>query len=90
MFMRLLDRVIAIVAGLALITSTLLILVNVANRYLVQGGLLHLAEQQILPGLYDFANLYLSELSAMADEVPGLLLAWVAFLGAYLAISPLI
>lgn len=84
MFMRMLDRIIALVAGLSLVTSTILILINVANRYLVQGGLLALADNEILPGLYEFADLYFSEISAMADEVPGLLLAWVAFLGAYL------
>lgn len=85
MYMRILDRFIAIVAGAALITSTVFILVNVTNRYLVQGGLLNLAEKNILPGLYDFMDTYLSQISATADEVPGLLLVWVAFLGAYLA-----
>ncbi|WP_104399670.1 TRAP transporter small permease [Vibrio penaeicida] len=86
MFMRLLDRTVTIVSGSALVVSTLLILINVANRYLVQGGLLHLANQEILPGLYEFADLHFSSLSAVADEVPGLLLSWVAFLGAYLAL----
>jgi len=85
MFMRMLDKVIQVVAGLALVTATLLILVNVANRYLVQGGLLMLSDNGILPRIYEVADMYFSEVSAMADEVPGLLLVWVAFLGAYLA-----
>ncbi|MDW6093544.1 TRAP transporter small permease [Vibrio rhizosphaerae] len=85
MFMRILDRVTTVIAGMALIASTLLVLINVANRYLIQGGLYKLAEQRILPGLYQFFDQYLSPFSAMADEVPGLLLAWVTFLGAYLA-----
>ncbi|WNJ94605.1 TRAP transporter small permease [Vibrio ruber] len=85
MFMRILDRVTALVAGITLIASTLLIIINVANRYLVQGGLYKLAEHHTLPGLYQFFDQYLSPFSAMADEVPGLLLVWVAFLGAYLA-----
>lgn len=85
MSIRLLDQVIKVVAGSALIASTLLILLNVINRYLVQGGLLTLADMDIAPALYDFFDYHLYDLSVMADEVPGLLLAWVAFLGAYLA-----
>lgn len=83
--MRLIDRVIAFVGGAALIISTFLILINVANRYVVQGGLLKLADAGIMPGLYEFTSTHFSSISAMADEVPGLLLVWVAFLGAYLA-----
>ena len=66
--------------------STILICINVINRYLVLGIMRKTASS------FEWFNpIYLSirqgfgSISVTADEVPGLLLVWIAFLGAYLA-----
>lgn len=84
--MRHLDKLISILGGFTLSISTLLILINVVNRYVVQGWLLRLTEFNILTGVYELLDPSISSISAISDEVPGLLLVWVAFLGAYLAV----
>ncbi|GGB85626.1 hypothetical protein GCM10011352_09340 [Marinobacterium zhoushanense] len=83
--LTLLDRIVATVAGSALAISTTMLLLNVANRYIIQGWLREWAQDGVMTGVYQFLSGYISPLSAMADEVPGLLLVWIAYLGAYLA-----
>ena len=66
--------------------SSLLIIVNVVNRYLVLGALRSWSQDiEGLRPVYLFFREAFGLVSVTADEVPGLLLVWVAFLGAYLA-----
>ena len=70
-----LDTSIYVVAGIALLSATALLLFSVTYRYTIAS----------LDGLEVLADL-LSNISVTADEIPGYLLIWVSFLGAYLAI----
>lgn len=86
-FLRYLDKGIEVVAVLAFATSSLLILLNVANRYLVAGLMRTISKSfESFTPVYHFFREHLGSLSVMADEVPGLLLVWIAFLGAYLVL----
>ena len=83
--LRLLDRVVEGTAVLAFAVSSLLICINVVNRYLILGFLRTTAgEYDWLQPVYLFLREAFGSVSVTADEVPGLLLVWVAFLGAYL------
>ena len=87
MFLLFLDRAVKAVAVLCLVASAAMIIANVFYRYVVLGWLAGWARD--LPALQPFYRL-LNELfgsvSVTADEVPGYLLVWIAFLGAYLAL----
>lgn len=83
---RLVDRLVAVLATSALVVATSMILINVLNRYVVLGWLRSSSEDSNLGAwAYELSDQILSPISATADEVPGLLLIWIAFLGAYLA-----
>jgi len=85
-FIRLIDRIIEILAASALVVAASMILINVFNRYVVLGWLRTSSEtSDVSAWFYGVADSLLSPISATADEVPGLLLIWIAFLGAYLA-----
>ena len=66
--------------------STILICINVINRYLVLGFMRKTAAvfEWFAPVYQTFRESF-GSISVTADEVPGLLLVWIAFLGAYLA-----
>ncbi len=84
--LRTIDRIVEGVAVLAFATSSILICINVINRYLVLGGMRSMAKSfEWFSPLYLSVRNTLGDISVMADEVPGYLLVWVAFLGAYLA-----
>ena len=84
--LRILDKIVEAAAVAAFAVSSLFILVNVLNRYLILGFLRDWSrsEEAIVP-VYRFFREAFGSISVTADEVPGLLLVWVAFLGAYLA-----
>lgn len=86
MILRLLDRLVEAMAVLAFAASSLLILVNVINRYLILGAMRNISRQfeEFKPVYLYFRDLF-GSVSVMADEVPGYLLVWISFLGAYLA-----
>ncbi|MEL7543860.1 MAG: TRAP transporter small permease [Pseudomonadota bacterium] len=87
MLFRLLDRLVEGAAVLAFAASSVLICINVVNRYAVLGGLRKLAQSfEWLQPYYISIRNTLGDISVMADEVPGYLLVWVSFLGAYLAL----
>lgn len=70
---------------LAFAASSLLILVNVVNRYVVLDFMRGIArDYESFDPVYRFFRDGLGSWSVMADEVPGYLLVWIAFLGAYL------
>lgn len=70
----------------AFATSTFFVFINVFDRYVVGDFL-----RSIASGYEGFRPAYfairdtISSLSVTADEIPGLLLVWIAFLGAYSA-----
>ena len=83
---RLIDGIVEVVAATALVAAASMILINVFNRYVVLGWMRASAETSDLGAwLFEATDALLSPISATADEVPGLLLVWIAFLGAYLA-----
>jgi TRAP-type C4-dicarboxylate transport system permease small subunit len=85
-FARVIDRLIEVAGVIALISATFMVLINVFNRYVILGWLRTGGENSdILAAVFSYADTMFSPLSATADEVPGLLLVWIAFLGAYLA-----
>ena len=84
---RIIDKVVEVLAVSAFASSTLFILINVVNRYLVSGLMRSISKSQewFVP-TYHFFREHMGSVSVMADEVPGYLLVWIAFLGAYLAL----
>lgn len=83
---RLIDRCVEVAAVLAFAASSILIIINVFNRYVVSGLMRNLSKQfEGFKPVYLFFREHVGSLSITADEVPGLLLVWIAFLGAYLA-----
>ncbi len=84
--LRGLDRAVEAVAVIIFAASCLFILLNVLNRYLVLGFLRGLAKDwDGLRPAYFAVRDAIGSIVVTADEVPGLLLVWIAFLGAYLA-----
>jgi len=83
--MRIIDKIVEVVAIAAFVASSLFICINVLNRYLVLGAMRNMArDAEWLRPAYFFVRDIFGSISVTADEVPGLLLVWVAFLGAYL------
>lgn len=83
--LRIIDKIIEVVAVAAFVTSSLFICINVLNRYLVLGLMRNMARDgEWLRPTYLVLRDAFGSISVTADEVPGLLLVWVAFLGAYL------
>lgn len=84
--LRFLDKSVEAAAVAAFVVSSLFIILNVINRYLVLGAFRNLArDYESLRPYYTSIRSALGDIVVTADEVPGYLLAWVAFLGAYLA-----
>ncbi len=84
---RLVDRLVEGIAVFAFAVSSIFICINVINRYLVLGAMRELSRKfEDFTPIYLFFREWLGAISVTADEVPGFLLVWVAFLGAYLAL----
>lgn len=82
-----LDRLVEALAVICLVASTAMICANVFYRYVVLGWLRGSAKEIAwLAPAYDLLNGVFGTVSVSADEVPGYLLVWIAFLGAYLAL----
>ncbi len=87
MTFKLIDRLVTAAAVLCLVASTAMIVANVFYRYVVLDWLrIGAREAAWLTPLYDLLNEAFGRVSVTADEVPGYLLVWIAFLGAYLAL----
>ena len=87
MTLKLVDRIVTAAAVVCLVASTVMILANVFYRYVVLDWLRGWSrEAEWLVPLYDALNRAFGAVSVTADEVPGYLLVWIAFLGAYLAL----
>lgn len=84
--LRLVDRLAEALAVIAFTVSSAFVFLNVLNRYLVLGVLRDWAKdyEGFRPTYFAIRDL-LGNIVVTADEVPGLLLVWVAFLGAYIA-----
>ncbi|MEO9900935.1 TRAP transporter small permease [Nisaea sp.] len=83
---RMIDRAAEALAIIAFTVSSAFVFLNVLNRYLILGLFRDMAKdfESLRPAYLAVRDL-LSGVVVTADEVPGLLLVWVAFLGAYLA-----
>ncbi|WP_350334426.1 TRAP transporter small permease [Coralliovum pocilloporae] len=84
--LRLIDRIAEALAVFTFMVSSAFIFLNVLNRYLVLGLFRNWAKdhESFRPAYFAIRDA-LGSIVVTADEVPGLLLVWVAFLGAYLA-----
>ncbi len=86
-FLQRLDKLAEVIAVLAFVVSSAFIFLNVLNRYLVLGLFRDIAKtNESLRPTYFAVRDMLGSIVVTADEVPGLLLVWVAFLGAYIAL----
>lgn len=86
MLLRWIDRTVELLAVLAFTVSSAFIFLNVINRYLVLDLMRGWAKDyESFRPIYFAIRDALGNIVVTADEVPGLLLVWVAFLGAYLA-----
>ena len=84
--LRYIDKLAEVLAVLAFAVSSAFVFLNVLNRYLILGFFRDFAkEYENLRPSYFAVRDVLSNIVVTADEVPGLLLVWVAFLGAYVA-----
>ena len=84
--LRVIDRVAEALAVSAFAISSAFIFLNVLNRYLVLGLLRGWAKDfESFRPVYFAIRDALGSIVVTADEVPGYLLVWVAFLGAYIA-----
>ena len=84
--LRYIDKLAEVLAVLAFAVSSAFVFLNVLNRYLILGFFRDIAkEYENLRPAYFAVRDVLSNIVVTADEVPGLLLVWVAFLGAYVA-----
>ena len=87
MLFRLLDRLFGALAACLVAASAGAICLNVFYRYVVLGWLRNGVEHwPWLAGPYRLFDGLLAPISVTADEVPGFMLVWIAFLGAYLAL----
>ena len=87
MLLRSIDKVFGALAAFFVAASATAICLNVFYRYVVLGWLRSGAEAWPWLGpLYRLLDDLLAPVSVTADEVPGFMLVWVAFLGAYLAL----
>ena len=82
--LRAVDKLAEAAAALCLAASALMICANVFHRYVVLGWLDALAERaEWTAPVAAFFKGALAPIGAVADEVPGLLLVWISFLGAH-------
>ena len=83
--LRAVDKFTEAAAALCLAVSALMICANVFRRYVILGWMSALAErfERAAPMAAFFERAF-APIGAVADEVPGLLLVWISFLGAYL------
>ncbi len=87
MLLRAIDKVFGALAALFVAASAGAICLNVFYRYVVLGWLRNGAEAWPWLGpIYRLLDGLLAPVSVTADEVPGFMLVWIAFLGAYLAL----
>ena len=86
MILRKIDKIAEALGVLAFLVSSAFIFLNVLNRYLILGIFRDYAKdyESLRPFYFAIRDL-LGGIVVTADEVPGLLLVWVAFLGAYIA-----
>lgn len=83
--LRVVDKLTEAAAALCLAASALMICANVFRRYVVLDWLGALAERaKWMAPVAVFFDEAFAPIGAVADEVPGLLLVWISFLGAYL------
>ena len=81
-----LDKVVLILASTVLLCATFMLIFAVFYRYVIIDFFgIYLEDFAFAIFIYDLATEYFDTLSATTDEIPGYLLVWLSFLGAYLA-----
>lgn len=86
-FFRFVDKAMEAVAALCLAASVALVCANVFHRYVVLDWLRNGAgHYDLLQWVYRPMDAVFGSVSVTADEIPGYLLVWISFLGAYLTL----
>lgn len=81
-----LDKIVVFLSSFVLLGATFMLLFTVFYRYVIVDFLgIYLENNAIATWIYEFFMEHLDVLSATTDEIPGYLLVWISFLGAYLA-----
>lgn len=84
-----LDRLVAALSALTLLVSLTSIVLNVFYRYAILDGFRLLASHlqwQWLTTAFHLTQGVMAPIIVTTDEIPGYLLVWLSFLGAYLAV----
>lgn len=85
-FIKKLDKGVLILASSILLIATGMLIFSVFYRYVIIDFFgIYLEEYTFANAIYEFITTYFDTLSATTDEIPGYLLVWLSFLGAYLA-----
>jgi len=85
--MNILEKYISYLASSLLLLSIFMILLNVFYRYILLGLLVDYAgDIEIIMAGVDYIDEAVSDIVVTSDEVPGFLLIWISFLGAFLSI----
>ena len=86
--MNIIEKFIGYIASLLLLSSILMILLNVFYRYVLLGLLVdHAGDIEIIMQGVDYIDEIIADIVVTSDEIPGFLLIWISFLGAFLAIN---
>lgn len=83
--MNTLERYVRYLASFLLVLSISMILLNVFYRYILLGVIVDNFENvEIVMGIVDYLDILIGDLIVTSDEVPGYLLIWISFLGAFM------
>ncbi len=86
LFIKKLDKTVLILASTILLCATIMLIFAVFYRYVIIDFFgIYLENFTFANTIYKFITTYFDTLSATTDEIPGYLLVWLSFLGAYLS-----
>ena len=85
--MSILEKYIKWIASFIMIVSISMILLNVFYRYILLGLLVdYFGEYDFIMSCVDYLDIIIGDIIVTSDEIPGFLLIWISFLGAFMAI----
>ncbi len=83
--MNTLEKYVKHFASFLLVLSIAMILLNVFYRYVLLGLVVdYFGEVEIIMGFVDYLDVLIGDVVVTSDEVPGYLLIWISFLGAFM------
>lgn len=83
--MNTLERFVRYFASFILVFSISMILLNVFYRYVLLGVVVdYFGDVEIIMGAVDYLDILIGDIIVTSDEVPGYLLIWISFLGAFM------